>query len=251
MKKLEEKYGRRIVHVLDVHWYPEMRGRKRITEQDTSQKTVDARVTAPRSLWDPTFTESSWIGDQWKKPIRLIPWLKELVAKRYPGTKISMTEYNFGTGDHVSGGVAQADVLGIFGREGLYLGNYWGNGAGVGPLPKYIGAAFALYQNYDGKGARFGDTSVSATTPDVTKASIYAATDSKVPGRITLVVLNKDQRASYQASIKLNAGTCTKPKAYRFDGSSSDVQAVPPPEVSGGELKATLPALSATLFVCG
>ncbi len=250
MKKAEEKHKRRLVHVLDVHWYPEMKGRKRITEPDVSRKTIDARVAAPRSFWDPTFQEPSWIGDQWAKPIRLFRWLKELADKRYPGTKVSMTEYNFGAGDHVSGGIAQADVLGIFGREGVFLANYWGNGAGVGPLPKYVGAAFALFQNYDGKGARFGDTSVSATTPDIVKASIYAATDSKIPGRLTVVVLNKDQRANYQASIKLNGTSCANAKAYRFDGSSADVRPVPPAQVVGGELKATVPALSATLFVC-
>ena len=31
MKELEKKHKRRLVHVLDVHWYPEARGTKRIT----------------------------------------------------------------------------------------------------------------------------------------------------------------------------------------------------------------------------
>jgi hypothetical protein len=216
-----------------------------------TRRTIDARVEAPRSFWDPTYQEKSWIGDQWKKPVRLIPWLKELVAKHYPGTKVSMSEYNFGTGDHVSGGIAQADVLGVFGREGLYLGNYWGNGAGVGPLPKYIAAAFKLFRNYDGKGGTFGDTAVQATA-DPVKASIYAATDSKAPGRLTMVAINKDQRFNYQAVIKIAGGSaaCTKAKAYRFDGNSAEVVAVPPPAAKDGELRASLPALSATMFVC-
>jgi hypothetical protein len=248
-KKLEEKYRRRLVHVLDVHWYPEVKGFKRITEDDTSHRTVDARVAAPRSFFDPAFQEKSWITDQWKKPIRLIPWLKELAAKHYPGTKISMTEYNFGTGDHISGGIAQADVLGIFGREGLYIGNYWGNGAGVGPLPKYIAGAFKLFSNYDGKGGAFGDTAVKATA-DLDKSSLYAATDSKVPGRLTLVAINKDSRANHQAAIKIVGTACTQAQAYRLDESSPGVIAVPPAPVQNGELRATLPALSATLFVC-
>jgi hypothetical protein len=249
-KKLEDKYRRRLVHVLDVHWYPEVKGKKRITEQDNAQKTIDARVAAPRSLWDPTYQEKSWIGDKWGKPIRLFPWLKELVAKNYPGTKLSMTEYNYGSGDHISGGIAQADVLGIFGREGVYLANYWGNAAGVGELPKYITAAFKLYRNYDGKGGQFGDTAVTAST-DIEKASIYAATDSKKPGRLTLVVLNKDQRHNYQASIKIaGAAACTSAKAYRFDSSSADLRAIEAAPVKAGEITANLPALSATLFVC-
>ncbi len=250
-KKLEQKYHRRLVHVLDVHWYPEVRGQKRITEDDVSHKTIDARLAAPRSLWDPTFREKSWIVDQWQKPIRLIPWLEELVEKHYPGTKISLTEYNYGTGDHVSGGLAQADVLGIFGREGLYLGDYWGNGAGVGPLPKYIEAAFALYRNYDGKGGSFGDTAVFAQG-DIEKASVYAATDTKRPGRLTIVVINKDQRHNYQAAIKLSAGkaACTSAEAYRFDASSPEIRALPAVQITGGMLSAPIPALSATLFAC-
>ena len=171
------------MHVLDVHWYPEARGTKRITEKDTSPKTVAARLQAPRSLWDPTFTEKSWITAQWGKPIRLIPWLLELIAARYPGTKLAMTEYNFGAGDHISGGLAQADVLGIFGREGVYLGNYWGDGPGNGDLPTYIESAFRLYRNYDGKRGKFGDTAVAATPADIAKASVYAATDSKQQGQ--------------------------------------------------------------------
>ena len=37
----------------------------------------------------------------------------------YPGTPIGITEYNWGAEDHINGATAQADILGIFGREGL------------------------------------------------------------------------------------------------------------------------------------
>ncbi len=62
MKKLEAKHHQRLVHALDVHWYPEARGAKRITEKDVTPKTVEARVQAPRSLWDPSYVEKSWIA---------------------------------------------------------------------------------------------------------------------------------------------------------------------------------------------
>jgi hypothetical protein len=250
MKELEKKNGRRLVHALDVHWYPESRGTKRITEPDTSRKTIEARVQAPRSFWDPSFQEKSWITDQWKKPIRLVPWLLELINERYPGTKLAMTEYNFGAGDHISGGLAQIDVLGILGREGAYLANYWGNGAGVGELPKYIAAAFRLYRNYDGKGGKFGDTAVSATTPDNSKASIFAATDSKNPGSLTVVVINKTQDKRYKAKIALGGAACAKADAFVLDGTSPKIQAPKPAAVEQGELRYELAPLSAALFVC-
>src|SRR6185295_18489356 len=40
MKDLEAEHHRRLVHVLDIHWYPEARGTKRITDNDTSPKTI-------------------------------------------------------------------------------------------------------------------------------------------------------------------------------------------------------------------
>lgn len=250
MKELEKKHGRRLVHVLDVHWYPESRGTKRITESDTTRKTIDARLQAPRSFWDPTFQEKSWITDQWKKPIRLIPWLLELVNERYPGTKVGMTEYNFGAGDDISGGLAQIDVLGVLGREGAYLANYWGNGAGVGELPKYIAAAFRFYRNYDGKGGKFGDTAVAATTPDNAKASIFAATDSKNPGSLTVIVINKDQGKRYRAKVALGGAACAKADAYVLDGKSPKIQGPKPAVIDQGAIRFDLEPVSAALLVC-
>src|SRR6266700_4053637 len=129
MKRASDEQHRRLVHLLDFHWYPEARGARRITDKDVSPKTVAARLQAPRSLWDPTYSEKSWIVATWGKPIRLLPWLRERVAANFPGTELAMTEYNYGVGDHISGGLAQADVLGVLGREGVYLATYWGDGA--------------------------------------------------------------------------------------------------------------------------
>jgi mannan endo-1,4-beta-mannosidase len=238
--------------VLDFHWYPEARGTKRITDPDNSPKTVDARVQAPRALWDPTYREKSWIDDELGgKSIRLIPWMKEKIAKDYPGTQLSMTEYDFGGGEHISGGLAQADVLGVLGREGVYLANYWGNGPGNGPLPSYIEAAFRLFRNYDGSGGAFGDTAVKANAPDVTKASVFAATDSKHPNVLTVLVINKDQRANYTGQVTLQGATkYTAARVFRLDKTSAKIQAAGKVDVHDNRIDYALPPLSATLFVC-
>ena len=52
--------------------------------------------------------------------------MKSWIAANYPGTKTAITEYNWGAQEHISGAVAQADILGIFGREGLDVGTVWG-----------------------------------------------------------------------------------------------------------------------------
>ena len=249
MKDLEKKHKKRLVHVLDVHWYPEARGTKRITDKDNSPKTVEARVQAPRSLWDPTYVEKSWIVGGTGKPVRLIPSLLEKIAERYPGTKLSITEYDYGGGDHISGGLAQADVLGAFGREGLFLGNYWGNGPGNGTLPPYVKAAFRLYRNYDGKGGTFGDTAVAATPADLTKASIWAATDTKRKGLLTILVINKDLRSIFNGKLALKGGSYTKAQVYTLDGTSADIKPQAPVDVKNGQIEYKLPPLSAALFV--
>lgn len=249
MQKVEKRNGKRLIHALDVHWYPEARGKKRITEDDASRKTIDARLQAPRSLWDPEYQENSWIADQLKKPIRLIPWLKEIIAKRYPGTELAMTEYSYGGTEHVSGGLAQVDVLGVLGREGVYLANYWGNGAGVGNLPPYVAEAFKLYRNYDGKGGKFGDTSVKASVPDNAVASVFAAKNSQNPGELTMIVINKDQQKRFAGVIEVGAA-CQQAKAFVLDGSQPKIKPGTAATVANGELKYTLPPLSATLFVC-
>jgi len=252
MKRLEAVHHRRLMHALDVHWYPEAKGARRITERDTSPKTVAARLQAPRSLWDPTYLEKSWIAGTWGKPIRLIPWLRERIAERYPGTKLAITEYDYGAGDHISGGLAQADVLGVFGREGVDLATYWGDGAAVGKLPKYIKAAFQLYRNYDGQGGRFGDTAVEAAPADQEKASVFAAVDSKHPGALTFLVINKAPRASFEGKIALGGSpsTCKSARVFGLDASSAVIKSLPAAPVAGGALAYHLPPLSATLFVC-
>jgi len=251
MKKLEEKHHQRLVHALDVHWYPEARGAKRITDADNSPKTVDARVQAPRSLWDPSYVEKSWIaGELGGKPIRLIPWLQEKIAARYPGTKLSITEYDFGGGTHVSGGLAQADVLGVLGREGVYLANYWGNGPGNGQLPSYIKAAFQLYRNYDDHGGAFGDTAVAATPGDLNKASVFAATDSKHPGTLTVLVINKEAHTAFNGKIALKGGSYGKAKVFTFDATSPKIRSLPDADIKDNQLSYRLLPMSATLFVC-
>ena len=250
MKELEQKHGKRLVHALDVHWYPEARGTKRITDKDNSRATVDARLQAPRSLWDPEYKERSWIIDKIQKPIRFIPYLLETINKRYPGTKLTMTEYDYGGADHISGALAQVDVLGIFGREGMYMANFWGNGPGNGELEPYIASAFKLYRNYDGKGGHFGDTAVAATVADQKEGSIYAATDSKTPGVLYVIVINKDQGKRFRAKIALEGGgKYKKADVFVIDGSGPKVRPEKTATVANNAIEYQLGALSAALFV--
>src|SRR5262249_41199390 len=71
--------GKRVIDVLDLHWYPEAQGGgQRIIVDDASAAVAAARVQAPRSLWDPSYTETSWITQySTQGPIRLLPRMRD------------------------------------------------------------------------------------------------------------------------------------------------------------------------------
>src|SRR6185436_7835768 len=99
------------------------------------------------SLWDPSYVETSCISqDAGVGAIRLLPRLREKIAAHAPGTRLAMTEYNYGGGAHISGGLAQADALGIFGREGVFAAAFWSTASSE----PFVDAAFAVYCNFDG-----------------------------------------------------------------------------------------------------
>ena len=254
--------GKRLLDVLDVHWYPEAQshdcgsgsGGVRVTGDGTDDCLVAARVQAPRSLFDPGFVETSWIT-QWTTnygPIQLLPRLQGKIARGYPGTKLAVTEYNHGAENHISGAVAQADTLGIFGREGVYAGAFW-------PLSSahaWSFAAWRAYRNYDGAGRHFGDTSVAAATSDLDHVSAYASVDASSAGRVVLVLVHRPTLGSTGA-LDLEARTVTvqwkhaqalsTARAWQLAPGASPVwQTLPAPRVSSSSVTLTLPALSVT-----
>jgi mannan endo-1,4-beta-mannosidase len=215
MKKASDEKGMRLLDVLDVHYYPEATGagRRIVFSQGAADATAEARVEAPRSLWDPDYSESSWICSSGNCPLMLIPKLKEMINKYYPGTKLAFTEYEFGAGYHPSGGIAEADVLGIFGKYGVYMADYWMVEWGA-----YSLAAFRLYRNYDGAGSQFGVTSVYALSADNEKISGYASVDGKDDGELHIILLNKDCGNTETARVVIKSKKeYTSAGVYGFD----------------------------------
>jgi hypothetical protein len=188
MKSAEAQEGKRLLDVLDVHWYPEAQGGGvRVTEGDKPE-TNAARIQAPRSLWDPTYVEKSWISDSiGHKPIVLLPTILSQIQTHYPGTKFSLSEYNYGGNKTISGAIAQADVLGIFGRYGLFAACNWGiDKADVGQIE-----GFKSFINFDNKGGHFLDQELSVTGETPSENSVYASVDSKDPKHVVIVAINK------------------------------------------------------------
>jgi len=242
----EKSDGRRAVDVLDLHWYSEARGGGKRVIEDGGPETAKARIQATRSLWDPTYTEDSWIThDDIHRPIQLIPWLQEKIAKHYPGTKLAFDEYNFGGGNSISGAIAEADTLGIFGREGVFAAALW-------PLADkkqvdYQLAAINTFRNYDGQGGSFGDTALAVSPAgDPGKASLYASRDSH--GNIVLVALNKTD-AKLSLTIDLKGFTPRQGQAFYLTAAKPQSVRGADPAVNGTSLSVELPPLAVATLV--
>ncbi|KAB8144102.1 hypothetical protein F8S13_08590 [Chloroflexia bacterium SDU3-3] len=240
MKDYEAQHGTRILDYLDLHFYPQAEG---VALQGAGSEATQAlRLRSTRALWDANYKDESWIAE----PVNLIPRMRAWVDENYPGTKLAISEYNWGALDTMNGALAQADILGIFGREALDLATLWGP-----PDPGEPGEfAFRIYRNYDGGGATFGDTSIFASSDDPDKLAVYAAerASDKV---VTLVVINKTG-GDLSTTLKLQNVDAKQAKVYRY--SQADLTKIVAGEalpISAGAISASFPASSITLLELG
>jgi hypothetical protein len=234
-------HGVRLLDVLTTHCYPT--GNEYGGGTDAATQALRNRST--RALWDPAYVDESWVGrDTWPGlQIRMIPRLKEWVAANYPGTKVGITEYNWGAEDHINGATAQADIFGIFGREGLDLASRWTTPDPATPTFK----AMQLYRNYDGAGSFFGDTSVRATCsadPDV--LSVFAA-ERTSDGALTVMLINKSA-SSTSCDLGLAHASASTADLWQLTAANS-ITHLAAGSLSGNHLTLTLPAQSITLAV--
>jgi hypothetical protein len=222
--------GKRLLDYFDEHYYPtpDTNGQAIALAPAGNANTQARRLESTRSLWDPTYVENNWIG-QYYGPIMLLPLFHQWVNNDYPNTKIALTEYNFGGLESINGALTQADVLGIFGRQGLDLATMWGPPSSTQP-----GAyAFRIYRNYDGNGSQFGDISVRATSTNQSQLSVYAAQRS-TDNAVTLVIINKTGSTLLSNLNLLGFKFGTTAKVYRY--SSANLNAIVPQK----DLKTTI-----------
>jgi len=233
MKQASDEAGVRLLDVLDIHYYSE-----------SARVGVEDRLQSVRTLYEEGFVENSWIGQWCQENVPILPTVQASIDKYYPGTKLAVTEYNFG-GEDLSGTIAQAEALGCFADAGVYMASIWGGNP-------YQFAGINLYTNYNGKGGSFGDTLVPTKTDDVSQASAYAAIRGADQGVVTAMVTNKDLENPEQAVISLkNADTTYEAAAvYAVYGDSAEIRLIDViDQVEDNVVEVTLPAYSAAMIV--
>jgi hypothetical protein len=242
LKASDERDNARTLDVVTLHFYPqggEFGG-------NVSAAMQDRRNRSTRSLWDANYTDETWINAK----VRLIPRLREWADGYRKGIPIGVTEYNWGAEDHINGATTQADILGIFGREGLDIAARWTTPATATPTFK----AMQIFRNpagaVDGANTAFGDVSVACNAPNPDKVSAFAAMRS-TDKALTIVLINKQRETAEVAIVDLKNYT------PRADGtaaawqltSKNVIEKVAAPLVQNGQVKMSLPAQSVTLVV--
>jgi hypothetical protein len=246
MREAQRQSGGRLLDVLDVHWYPEAQGGGvRITEDDARPEVATARVQAPRSLWDPNYVEDSGTARQRTHgPLHLLPRLGEKIDRHYRGTRLAISEYYYGGGGDISGALAQADVLGIFGRQGVFAAALWHMGR---TDDRFIQAAFAMFRNYDGQGGAFGSVGLAAKTTDVERTSVYSSLDWQE--NVILVALNKSLMPLWVDVVLKRVPSSTLAHVYQLTKASPQPVRFPDMLVDPSGWRCQLPAQSVSTLV--
>jgi hypothetical protein len=260
----------RLLDYLDLHTYFAAtyngNGVGLSTAGDTGEQ--EARLNSTRAFWDPTYTDPNFPQPNYitdanytsscNVPLQapqVIPMMKAWVAKDYPGTKTAITEYNWGGQENINGAVAQADILGIFGREGLDLGTLWGPPDPTTQIPGLM--AFEIYRNYDGNKSVFGNEALSSTSANQGQLSVYGALRSS-DNAVTVVVINKTYGALTSTLSLPNLTPNGTAKAFLYSNANLNAIVAQPavtvtPPATGSTTSSianySFPAQSITLFV--
>ena len=217
----EQRSGTRLLDYVSVHFYPQA---PNVFSAAADLEATRLRIESVRSLWDAGYRDPSWI----KERVELLPRLRRWVAEHYPGTRIALTEYNWGGENDVSGGLALAEILGVLGREGADAACYWT----APPEGSFAAAAYQLFRNADGHGAAFGGEALDATWTGAAAedVSVFAARD-RAAGVATLVCVNKSGLPQ-ALRLRWNGIAAGTARGYALGPSGPHIAALPEPPVT-------------------
>jgi alpha-L-arabinofuranosidase len=128
---------------------------------------------------------------------------------------------------------------------GVYLATLWPDASKC----DYQIAAINLYTNYDGNGAAFGNTGVSAETSDIEKAYVYAAIENGDESKVTVVVANKNLTEAQNIAVTIESPALyTSADVFMITGESDEIVNVGTVYFTGNEFIYPMPPQSLVLF---
>jgi hypothetical protein len=245
----KQQTGTQLLDVLTVHCY-----NGAPSGSDDSLAGQQYRNRETRILWDPTFQDPSWYGDIGinGRVINWIPTLKAMVNQYHPGLEIGCTEYNWGDEANLNGATTQADVLGIYGREGFDLATRWtvAKNTSTNPTTYYVTyLASQIYRSYDGNHSGFGETSVQANVANPDNLSAFASVRES-DRALTVMVINKQQGSTPVTIGLTNFSAGNTAQAWQINSAAqTSINRLADVNVANNSVSTTVPSQSITLFV--
>ncbi len=200
--KYEKSNGKKILHGLDFHYYPQRwavgKGVYSPESNFREPELIEARLQSTRDLWDISASKDKRLGETWIKEEQVvIPRLQDMARRICPGLKIALDEYDWAGKDNISGAIAEAELLGIFAWSNLDIANKWGG------LPGTQLLGFKLMRNYDGNKNSFGDSFLSCGSSNLNSLSVFASKDSR-NNLVKILLINKDLRKPANVQMKID-----------------------------------------------
>lgn len=258
MKTLAQELSVRTVDALDIHHISQDAAENCINDVYSCifyhhQDCNNVRVQAPRTLWDPTYAENSWITTNYSQYLPILPTLRAEINTEYPGTLLTVSRYGFGGGGDISGALAAIDAMGIFGKQGVYA---------AGMLPdksyNYQQAAMQLFTNYDGAGSSFGETSIKTEIAGDSSvkefarsyASVAAPSNGKSAAlKVIVTNLNSTNASPFALNFSHVDVADSTAEVYSLNGSSAEIVRQGDIGQVDGTFNLTLEPMSAALIV--
>ena len=148
------------------------------------------------------------------------------------GTKLAITEYHYGGRNEISGALSQADVLGIYGRYGVFAACIWGMSA-------KDTAQLAGFRAFEG----FGSTGLGVSGESPAEDSVYAARSRRRRGGVSIVALNKTEHPR-EFTMKLKGFAPRSAAASAITGGQLSRSVEHQVSLRGGQVTFTAPPLS-------
>jgi mannan endo-1,4-beta-mannosidase len=242
MQQASAADGNRLLDVMTVHWYPDVYAGS-IFSTDASPAIARERMQVPRSLWDSTYVENGWIGQWFSEDLPILPKLKSLINTYYPGTKLGITEYDYGGDAHISGGIAQVEALGAFARTGTEYATKWG------AFSDYSLSAVQLFRDI---AEPFGNQYIYSASSDRAHSSAFGSMSGNDDSELHLVVTNKSMDSTINAQFNITAASdYDSIRVYYFTQGNTAIQVMDLPAtiLQPGGFSYTLQPLTVYHFV--
>jgi len=224
--------------VADVHYYPQANG---VFSNKEDPLTALLRLRSPRGLWDPTYTDESWIG----QPIMILQRINDWIKAINPGGfYVAVSEYNYGDDTLITSALAQIDNFGILARQNVNIATRW-----VVPQTGSICEdAFKLFLNYDGKGSRVSGDSMDTISTDTEEVTVYGYSDTQKK-MLFVVLVNKVSSGTVPVTIDVSAFVSSGTMNFFGFQKGSPLHSIGSSSIANGMVKYSASAWSASLGV--